>query len=296
MNNWTWDRLRVFDAVARTGSVVAAARSLRMTGPAVSQHLRRLEAEVGSALVERAGRGLRLTDAGYVLAGHARTVARVVEHAERDLAGRAGELQGTVRVGAISSAIRGFLLRRVREFTDRNPRVRVSLRDGETVDHLRALHEDGLDVVAAEYWHDLPSTISQGADVTRLLTERARLVLPDGHRLASRDTVLFSELAGEVWTCCPPGSDAHSALAHLVRRAGAQLQVGFPVADHATQLEVVANGLAVACVPELSLPPDPSGIRIVDTDPAPLRSIELVTQSEVLPLHINEFVAVLSGR
>ncbi|MCR6482810.1 LysR family transcriptional regulator [Amycolatopsis sp. OK19-0408] len=295
MNNWTWDRLRVFDAVARTGSVVAAGRSLRMTGPAVSQHLRRLEAEVGSALVEREGRGLRLTDAGHVLAGHARTVARVVEHAERELAARDGEPRGTVRVGAISSVIRGFLLGRLREFIDRHPRVRVSLRDGETTDHLRALHEDGLDVVVAETWHDLPSTLPRGVDITRLRTERARLVLPENHRLAGREKVSFTELADETWTCCPPGSDAHSALAQLVRRAGADLALGFPVADHATQLEVVAHGLAVACVPELSLPPEPVGVRIVDTDPAPLRSIELVTQSEVLPLHINVFVAALTG-
>jgi molybdate transport repressor ModE-like protein len=295
MNNWTWDRLRVFDAVARTGSVAAAARSLRMTGPAVSQHLRRLEGEVGAALVERAGRGLRLTDAGQVLAGHARSVARVVEQAERDLAGRDGELYGTVRVGAISSVIRGFLLRRVREFVERHPRVRLSVCDGETVDHLRALHEDGLDVVIAESWHDLPSTMSHGAKVTRLFTERARLVLPDGHRLADRNTVRFSELADEVWTCCPPGSDAHSALAQLVRRAGAELHVGFPVADHSTQLEVVANGLAVACIPELSLPQEPAGIRIVDTDPAPLRSIELVTPPEELPLPVHEFLAVLTS-
>ncbi|MDT8912378.1 LysR family transcriptional regulator [Amycolatopsis sp. PS_44_ISF1] len=295
MNNWTWDRLRVFDAVARTGSVVAAARSLRMTGPAVSQHLRRLEAEVGAVLVERAGRGLRLTGAGHVLAGHARTVARVVEHAERELAGRTGELHGTVRVGAVSSVIRGFLLPRVREFTENHPRVRVSLCDGETVDHLRALHEDALDVVLAESWHDLPSTLARGADITRLLTERARLVLPDGHRLAHRPTVPFSELTGEIWTSCPPGSDAHAALAQLVRRAGAELRVGFPVADHSTQLEVVANGLAVACVPELSLAAAPPGVRVVDTDPVPLRSIELVTQSEVLPLAVNEFVATLTG-
>ncbi|WP_019808824.1 LysR family transcriptional regulator [Saccharomonospora halophila] len=296
MNNWTWDRLRVFDTLARTGSVAAAARSLCMTGPAVSQHLRRLEVEVGAALVERAGRGLRLTGAGHVLAEHARTVARAVEHAERDLAGHTGELHGTVRVGAISSVIRGSLLRRVREFADRHPRVHVSLCDGETVDHLRALHEDGLDVVVAESWHDLPSTISRGAEVTRLRTERARLVLPDEHRLADRDTVLFSELADEVWTCCPPGSDAHSTLAQLVRRAGAELRVGFPVADHATQLEVVANGLAVACIPEPALPREPSGVRIVEPDPVPLRSIELVTQSKTLPLHIHELVTSLTGR
>lgn len=286
--------MRVFDAVARTGSVVAAARSLHMTGPAVSQHLRRLEAEVGSALVERAGRGLRLSDTGNVLARHARTMKQVIEEAERELAGRADQLYGTVRVGAVSSAIRGFVLGRLRAYALRHPGVRVCLRDGETVDHLRLLHEDGLDVVVAESWDHQPSRFSHGAHVTCLYTERARLVLPTDHRLAKHDTVTFAELTDETWTCCPAGSDAHSALAQLVHRAGAELEVAFPVADHATQLEVVANGLAVACIPELSLPEVPSRVRVIDTDPAPLRSIELVTQPKTLPLHVNEFVTILT--
>jgi molybdate transport repressor ModE-like protein len=294
MNNWTWDRLRVFDAVARAGSVTAAARSLQMTGSAVSQHLRRLEAEVGHALVERAGRGLRLTHEGTVLAEHARTVAQVVAQAEHDLAGR-GELRGTVRIGAVSSVIRGFLLDRLREFTRHHPRVRVHLRDGETVDHLSALHEDALDVVIAESWQDQAPAMTRGGRVTRLLTERIRLVVPAGHRLADRDTVTWAELAGEVWTCCPPGSGAYNALAHLVRRTGAEWEVAYPVADHVTQLGVVAAGLAVACIPEHSLPANSAEIRVLDTGATPVRSIDLITQAGVLPLRVTKFVTAVTS-
>ncbi len=111
----------------------------------------------------------------------------MVEQAERELAGHGDELRGTVRIGAISSAIRGFLLGRLRDYAHRHPQVRMCLRDGETVDHLRALHEDGLDMVVAESWHDQPSTIPRSAHVTRLHTEQARLVLPADHRLAGRE-------------------------------------------------------------------------------------------------------------
>ena len=61
-------RLRVLVAVARHGSVTAAARSLNYAQPSVSHHLARLEAETGTKLVQRAGRGIRLTDAGRLLA------------------------------------------------------------------------------------------------------------------------------------------------------------------------------------------------------------------------------------
>ena len=61
-------RLRVLVAVARHGSVTAAAHALNYAQPSVSHHLARLEAETGTKLVQRAGRGIRLTDAGRLLA------------------------------------------------------------------------------------------------------------------------------------------------------------------------------------------------------------------------------------
>ncbi|AHH99214.1 LysR family transcriptional regulator [Kutzneria albida] len=293
MNNWTWDRLRVFNAVAHTGSVTAAARALHMTGPAVSQHLHRLEAEVGASLVARVGRGIRLTHEGVVLAEHARALAAIVQQAEHDLAEHERELRGTIRIGAISSAIRGLLLAPLHEFTCRHPKVRVQLRDGEAVDHLRRLHEHDLDVVIAESWHNHPSPMPRGVQPTRLLTERARLVVPEGHVLAERDKVAFRELGGQAWTCCPPGSDAHTALCQFARHAGVELEVAYTVADHTTQIDLVAAGLAFACIPELSLPKCLNGVRVVDTDPVLTRSVDVVVRTGPLPLHVNEFVSDL---
>src|SRR4051794_17408504 len=147
MKTWTWDRLRIFDAVAHAGSVTAAARALNMSGPAVSQHLHRLETEVGVALVERAGRGIRLTHHGIVLAEHARRLVEIVRQAERDVAQTEQGLRGTLRIGAIASAIRGLLCAPLRQFTRQHPQVRVHLEDGEAAEHLRRLHESALDVV-----------------------------------------------------------------------------------------------------------------------------------------------------
>ena len=61
-------RLRVLDALARLGSVTAAAKELHYTQPTVSHHLARLEAETGAQLLQRVGRGIRLTPAGQLLA------------------------------------------------------------------------------------------------------------------------------------------------------------------------------------------------------------------------------------
>jgi molybdate transport repressor ModE-like protein len=84
-------RLRVLAAVARHGSVTAAAKSLNYAQPSVSHHLARLEAETGTRLVERSGRGVKLTDAGRLLAGRAEEILGRLDAAEQELAAHVGQ-------------------------------------------------------------------------------------------------------------------------------------------------------------------------------------------------------------
>src|SRR5213076_1791036 len=95
-------RLRVLVAVARCGSVTAAARALNYAQPSVSHHLARLEAETGTKLIQRAGRGIRLTDAGRLLAERAAEVIGRLDAAENELAAYTG-----LRAGRRPAADRG---------------------------------------------------------------------------------------------------------------------------------------------------------------------------------------------
>src|ERR1700745_4496338 len=83
-------RLRVLVAVARNGSVTAAAGELNYAQPSVSHHLARLEAETGAQLLERVGRGIRLTDAGRLLAERAEEIIGRLDAAETELAAHVG--------------------------------------------------------------------------------------------------------------------------------------------------------------------------------------------------------------
>jgi len=98
-------RLRVLVAVARHGSVTAAARELNYAQPSVSHHLARLEAETGVRLIQRAGRGIRLTDAGRLLADRAAEILGRLDAAENELAAHAGLRAGRVRLAAFPSAL-----------------------------------------------------------------------------------------------------------------------------------------------------------------------------------------------
>src|SRR5690349_24348277 len=101
-------RLRVLVAVARHGTVTAAARALHYAQPSVSHHLARLEAETGSRLVQRAGRGIRLTEAGRMLADRAEESLGRLDAAGAELAAHAGRRSGRVRLGAFPPALGTF--------------------------------------------------------------------------------------------------------------------------------------------------------------------------------------------
>src|SRR5918998_3822648 len=98
-------RLRVIDAVARHGSVTEAAKELNYSQPSVTHHLARLEAETGAQLLQRAGRGIRLTQAGQLLAGRAAEIIGRIDAADADLSAHVGLTAGRVRLAGFSSAI-----------------------------------------------------------------------------------------------------------------------------------------------------------------------------------------------
>ncbi|OQO90731.1 hypothetical protein B1813_14400 [Saccharomonospora piscinae] len=243
-----WGRLRVLDAVARSGSVTRAAAMLRMTGPAVSQQLRRIAAEAGAEIVTAEGRGVRLTDQGRLLADYARRVSELMRQADNDLH-RADGPAGSVRVGALASLIRGRLARRLPTFWCSHPRVKVGIEDGETVDHLDRLTVGRLDLVLAESWSTAPLRLPAGVRAQRLVRERVRVALPGDHPLRHRNTLDFADLAAEPWATCGRDSHGHVALVQAARERGVELDIRHFVADHATQLALVAGGLALACVP-----------------------------------------------
>ena len=98
-------RLRVLVAVSRHGSVTAAAQALNYAQPSISHHIARLESETGAKLMERSGRGVRLTDAGQLLAERAEEILGRLDAAEAELAAHIGLRQGRVRLAAFGSAL-----------------------------------------------------------------------------------------------------------------------------------------------------------------------------------------------
>src|ERR1700748_234021 len=122
-------RLRVIDAVARHGSVTAAANELHYSQPSVSHHLARLEAETGAQLLQRAGRGIRLTEAGRLLAARAAEILGRIEAADAELAAHVGLTAGRVRLAGFSSAIGSLVPGALAGLARTHPDLDVTLTD-----------------------------------------------------------------------------------------------------------------------------------------------------------------------
>jgi DNA-binding transcriptional LysR family regulator len=139
-------RLRVLVAVARYGSVTAAARALNYAQPSVSHHLARLEAETGIKLIQRAGRGIRLTDAGRLLAERAAEVIGRLDAAENELAAYTGLRAGRLRLAAFPSALGTIVPAAAAKLRGHQPTVDLRLTEAEPPEALRMLRAGYVDV------------------------------------------------------------------------------------------------------------------------------------------------------
>src|SRR5918911_3782586 len=139
-------RLRVLDAVARHGSVTAAARELDYSQSSVSHHLGRLEAETGAQLLQRAGRGIRLTQAGRLLADRAAEIIGRVDAADAELSAHVGLTAGRVRLASFSSAIGSLVPPAIAALSRDHPGLQITLIDTHPPEALELLRAGRIDV------------------------------------------------------------------------------------------------------------------------------------------------------
>ena len=179
-------RLRVLVAVARHGSVTAAARALNYAQPSISHHIARLEAETGARLLQRAGRGVRLTDAGRLLAERAEEIIGRLDAAEAELAAHVGLREGRVRLAAFPSALGTIVPAAAARLEAESPGMDLMLTEAEPPEAIRMLRAGYVDValVFQHYQEDAdPAPPSAAEDGTRgllLLDEPVHLVTAAG--------------------------------------------------------------------------------------------------------------------
>jgi DNA-binding transcriptional LysR family regulator len=268
-------RLRALCAVASHGTVTAAAAALHCTPSAVSQHLGKLERETGTVLVEKDGRGLRLTSAGRVLVEHAAKALTAVEEAEAALAAHHGTVAGSLTVTSFPTACRGLLPGVLTRLAADHPTLSVGLVEADRDTMVEALRRGTADVAVLDEWPELPVVLPPELGHEELGHDVADLVVPAGHPLASGSTpVRLEDLQHERWIGSTPGTVCHEWLVRVLPRARPTLLV----AEFETQLTLVAAGLGVALVPRLARTRLPAGTVAREVVPRAARRVLVATR------------------
>ena len=257
-------RLRLLHELHARGTIAAVADALRFTPSAVSQQLAVLEREAGVALLQRAGRGVRLTDAALVLVGHAEALLERAARAEAELSAAAGTvIAGRGRIACFQSVALRLAVPAMQALAREAPGLRCELVEAEPEQSLPALALGDVDLVLADEWQHQP--LSRPAGVARLDLHRepVNLVLPADHPSAQRHrrAVPLAELAGESWTTGHHNTPWEQMITRTCRELGGfDPDIRHRTNDAVASLAVIAHGQAVTLLPELVAPETHPGV------------------------------------
>jgi LysR family transcriptional activator of glutamate synthase operon len=240
-------QLRYLVTLADERHFTRAAALLHIAQPALSQQIRRLEDELGIALVDRTTRHVALTAAGERLVARARRALAEVEAATAELSELSGIRTGRVVIGAMRSTGPFDLSALLAAFHARHPGVELVVREEPSEVMLQHLHADELDVAFLAV-----NRLDAGPDVQLhpLLSEPLVVLLAPGHPLAGRRRLDMAELRDERFVVFGEGGSLRRIVVQGAREAGFEPQLAFESTEQARIRAMVSRGLGVALLPE----------------------------------------------
>lgn len=246
--------LELLRDLARYGSVSAVAAATHRTPSAVSQQLKVAQRTFGAALVEPDGRGLRLTEAGALLAECALEVDTALARAQARWDAYRGATTGVVRIASLPSAATFLLPQVLAELAGSG--IDVVCDDIDVAEHEYAALTSSHDIVIA---HSLAGPTPAGAEALRSVTlarEPLDIAMAAGHRLASRARLRPAELVDQEWIGVPYGYPFDTVLQRIAARTGRDLRVTQRVRDNRLVEALIAASDRLAVLPRFTTPTD----------------------------------------
>ena len=287
-------QLAYFVAVADELHFTRAAERLRIAQPAVSQQIRRLEAELGERVFLRDRRSVTLTAAGAALLPHARAALAQVEHGRESIAALRGLVTGPLAIGLVHPLPGRRIVGAIGAFARRHPAITLSLQEGETDALLAALADGALDCAfiglgpGTEPPPELASVV--------VAREPAVLAVPPAHALAARDTVAFAELRDEPFVTLTRAGRLRHVLEAACAEAGFAPRIAAETSDLAVMLMLTAEGVGVALLPRSGLDGADGVVPLDVTGPRVDRRIVLVWREDYVSPAARAFVTAARER
>ena len=246
MDHFELRHLRYFLAVAEELHFGRAAKRLNIAQPPLSQQIRQLEAAVGTRLLDRNSRNVRLTPAGSAFADGARVTLDEAQRAA-EAARRAGRGEsGTLRIGFSDSAALSVLPQMLRRFRSTHPNVRLELSEGASQVQLDALGTARIDVALVRG----PVSVA-GLHAEVIFRERFVAAIPSDHRLRARKSLSLRAIAANPLVLFPRrlAPDFHDLILGMFGRDGSRLNVVHEAFEYQTILSLVSAGVGISIVP-----------------------------------------------
>jgi LysR family transcriptional regulator, transcription activator of glutamate synthase operon len=237
-------QLRYVEAVARHRHFTRAADELHVAQSALSQQVRRLEAELGTELFERNSRTVSVTEAGAAVAGRARSILAEVDGVRDELDELRGLLRGRVSVGATLPAGELDVPQLLVRFSEAFPAIEVDLHEGTAGDMRRYLAEDSVDAAFSLLATDPPADI----EVERLSEEELIAAFPAG-KGPDAQRVTAAELGRYVLVTPRSGSAIKQAVDDFFALAGEPLRISLESGDPFLLRCLVSTGFGAAILP-----------------------------------------------
>jgi len=264
-------QLEYFAAVARHRHFTRAAEALYVTQPALSQQIRRLEAELGLALFRRTSKGVELTPAGADLLVHAEKVLAEVAAARAEMDRHTGVSRGVVRV-ASTAADAPRLPEALAAFHAEHPRIQIALRQGSASEVVDLVQRGAVDVAVLA----LPGDPPAGVTAQPLTEEPLRVAVPVDDEAAGT-TVDLQALRGRPFILAEPGTALRETVLAATQAAGFSPLPLFEVGDPGTVRHLVRSGLGISLVPASWLERPGPVVGAADLDRAPRHRLSLLT-------------------
>jgi LysR family transcriptional activator of glutamate synthase operon len=239
-------QLRYLVALSEERHFTRAAAREHIAQPALSQQIRRLEEEVGLALVERTTRHVTITEAGELLVARARRILSEVDAAQTELQGLRGIQTGHVTVGAMHTMGPVDVSLALAIFHGRHPGVELTVREMSSEELAEMLRVDELDLAFLSVTERIES---HGLGLHQLVSEELVVILPNDHRLSGRKTLRMAELADEQFISYREGSRLRELLMAAGQHAGFEPQVKLESNESQRIRRLVARGMGVAILP-----------------------------------------------
>ena len=245
-------QLRYFCAVARHGTFTRASEAEHVAQPSLSQQILKLEAELGARLFDRLPRMAKLTVFGKAFLPKAERILRELEEAKTELRDMSGNERGEVVVGIIPTIAAYLLPSLLNEFTVQHPLMAIKIIEDITPALLQRLHEGTIDLAVVA----LPIAGNELSNV-ELFEEKFYAVLPEKHRLASRELISLAELNREPFLLLKEGHCFRDSVIAACHKLKMSPSIVFESGQFATIMAMVSAGMGVSAVPAMAVQPRP---------------------------------------